>query len=812
MRRSTILILVLGSFLGQVFGQKSIYIHKKTGIDQVHISGIDEIVFPGYNVLEVRGNQEDEITLIDIDSITFSAPAGLYIGVIGFNDTTTELELGGPLYRQSKPSYTGFIDSLDHDNNTILYHAVDLALDRFQESDLPEDLSNVSLITFTDGLDQGSWMLHRDEYENESAMLSAVHDRIMSETVYGKPVSAYSVGIMGPDVTNTELFTGNLSQLASNSENVFEVNDMSEVYTIFGDLAHSLNQTNVSYKQTVQITVPGKSSGTKIRFTFDHISDAGNSSLFIEGEFSYQGNYILLTDLSYEGLTASSGSSVMGSVSGVNVTFTFGNVVTENGSPVRSSDIDQWEYISGTSWQKNSEFDPSQDTRIETDTIHRSAAIILVLDCSSSLGDKFYDMQSAATNFINILLDVAEDRPIYLCEVSTMPITNISRFTAESGGIIESNGGANVTARGVCWATSNNPTLSDNYTVDDSGNDRFSSLMTGLKSNTTYYVSAYATNQVGTRYGQELEFKTRSQETGEIAFAGVSWVAWQDEPDYEGVTGYADNPYETPFVDVLQAPESWTYEEITDAAGFDATWEMLGDAMYISKIIRDPANGDPYDLDENGDGTFGASWKGLHDGTNLYILMKYIDTDNQLDEGSHNFEVMVQPTSPFRHENTFAAASDSAAEHLVTYQNMAYARVVELGGGKAVFQNGVVSEYAASLGLEKSLGMYGYRSASWGANEHGMEGLATATHFWDVTGGVIRGIMVMSFDGALGYPADPKDLKGDYTAVEVGDTISFDIKSRGTIDENPVEYQWSSDRNTSYASNYYSGRIILSDE
>jgi hypothetical protein len=148
----------------------------------------------------------------------------------------------------------------------------------------------------------------------------------------------------------------------------------------------------------------------------------------------------------------------------------------------------------------------------------------------------------------------------------------------------------------------------------------------------------------------------------------------------------------------------------------------------------------------------------------------------------------------------------------VAYQNMAYARCVELGGGKAVFKDGAVSEYAASIGLNKTTFWKGFAVGAWGGNDHGLEGLAMATHFWDVTDGVIRSIMVMSFDGALGYPADPENLDGDYTAVEVGDVISFDIKSRGTQGDNGMEYHWSSDKNNCYASTYYAGHLTLSDQ
>jgi len=96
--------------------------------------------------------------------------------------------------------------------------------------------------------------------------------------------------------------------------------------------------------------------------------------------------------------------------------------------------------------------------------------------------------------------------------LTTNAITGITGNSATSGGDITSDGGVNVTARGVVWSTSENPTIENNSgkTNDGTGKGNYSSNLTGLSANTTYYVRAYATNSEGTAYGNELSFKTQS--------------------------------------------------------------------------------------------------------------------------------------------------------------------------------------------------------------------------------------------------------------------------------------------------------------
>jgi hypothetical protein len=95
-----------------------------------------------------------------------------------------------------------------------------------------------------------------------------------------------------------------------------------------------------------------------------------------------------------------------------------------------------------------------------------------------------------------------------LPSLSTISLSDITDSSAICGGNITDNGGAPITARGVCWNTSGNPTISDSCTNDGSGTGEYNSNITGLLPNTTYYVKAYATNNNETAYGDELIFTT----------------------------------------------------------------------------------------------------------------------------------------------------------------------------------------------------------------------------------------------------------------------------------------------------------------
>lgn len=92
--------------------------------------------------------------------------------------------------------------------------------------------------------------------------------------------------------------------------------------------------------------------------------------------------------------------------------------------------------------------------------------------------------------------------------VTTYAVSNITYNSAVGGGNVENSGAAPVTARGICWSLSPNPTLDDNVTTSGTGIGTFTCTLADLASATTYHVRAFATNSIGTSYGQDVNFTT----------------------------------------------------------------------------------------------------------------------------------------------------------------------------------------------------------------------------------------------------------------------------------------------------------------
>ncbi len=123
----------------------------------------------------------------------------------------------------------------------------------------------------------------------------------------------------------------------------------------------------------------------------------------------------------------------------------------------------------------------------------------------STLGDTLH-LQNGG--FVIIPGISAANTPAQLAILTTAAVSFITGTTAIAGGNIINNSGAIITARGIAWDISPNPTLSNSFTNEGIGTGSYFSSLTGLTTNTVYYVRAYATNSAGTAYGNEVSFTT----------------------------------------------------------------------------------------------------------------------------------------------------------------------------------------------------------------------------------------------------------------------------------------------------------------
>lgn len=324
--------------------------------------------------------------------------SGLYLGVMGFNNALYPYQYNSSNFRlltsSSESSFQSHISGLETDIGTALYYAVDKAVSNLENSRFPADLSKVAIVTFTDGLDVGS-VEYGDEYES----VSAVSQHLKSARVDGKAIDAYAIGLKGNDVTNVSRFKENLTALSSSASNAMEVADMDEVNAKFQEIANSLyNETKTL---SISIVSPGLTNGQKFRFTFDgNLDEATSSTCYIEGVWDRKNN--VLSSVSYQGLKCSNGSSVsLTKEESIFYSFTLKDVVFSDDRVFAKSKIQMWLQEGGI-WSKNSEFNPnsSSDPVVE----QKSAVIMLVLDCSSSLGTQgLQQVQTAAKNFISTL-------------------------------------------------------------------------------------------------------------------------------------------------------------------------------------------------------------------------------------------------------------------------------------------------------------------------------------------------------------------------------------------------------------------------
>ena len=334
---------------------------------------------------------------------------GIYLGVIGFNNQLYVRDIS-LLNSSSFQKFNDFVTNLTPGNGTALFYADYTALKKMKSYPKPVELKNVALVTFTDGLDNISTA--NSEYDPEgygstTAYRNALHNMIMNEPIHGLKVSAYSIGLKGSDVTDEAQFMETLRKLSSSDNNVFQVANMDEAMARFSEIASSLY--SISTSVNLGVNVPGGyDDGQRLRFTFDNVTTATSSTKFIETTYRRTSNGTrTLDNVIYYGFSQGASSIPSSSSQGAYYRFLLQNLTYLDGSPVSQTDLNNiklWKQTSTGAWDKETEFDPASSTTVTEEK--NSALILLVLDCTTSLGSDFVHMQESAKQFIRTLANV----------------------------------------------------------------------------------------------------------------------------------------------------------------------------------------------------------------------------------------------------------------------------------------------------------------------------------------------------------------------------------------------------------------------
>ena len=350
-------------------------------------------------------NGDGDITIADINvlidyilrgPVVPTVQTGMYMGVTGFNNTLTTKEIAF-LDSTTVGGFNAFVSSMNTAPGRLLYYSVDKAIDALKVANYPENLQNVAIVTFTEGLDQGSLMM-TDKYDTEAEYAQELSNRIADQRVYGRPIKAYTVGLLNDNVVDANQFRANLYALSSDSTKAMEVNSMSEVNTRFQAIADDLVSRNMS--ENLTLVFPGVGTGTRIRFTLDEVNQetVGESQVYIEGTFSLKTRS--LTNIVYKGLTCTSGDSVAASsVDGMFVTLVFNGIQLDSEERIEKKNIQEWYWVEDQeNWEASTEFSASDLPDVES--TYSSALVMLLLDCSSVLDENFDELKSAANQFI----------------------------------------------------------------------------------------------------------------------------------------------------------------------------------------------------------------------------------------------------------------------------------------------------------------------------------------------------------------------------------------------------------------------------
>ena len=294
-----------------------------------------------------------------------------------------------------------------------------------------------------------------------------------------------------------------------------------------------------------------------------------------------------------------------------------GNVASDGNSPITKR---------GFYWSSTNKNPGEGDNKIVVEGTKGSySAELSGLEHATTYYARAYASNYKGTSYANVV-QFKTSQSQTIPTVTTTSISSITRTTALGGGNVTSDGGAAVTARGLCWNTIGNPTISDSKTSNGTGTGTFTSSITGLSANTTYYVRAYATNSMGTAYGEQKSVTTSAfislcsaLDNCNLAFTHSGNTEWfgHTSVSYYGGSSVQSGP-------ISHSQQSTLVTTVTGPGILRFYWKVSSESscdklnFYIGTTLKDNISGDKdwqlkeYEISE---GNHTLKWSYTKDGS-----------------------------------------------------------------------------------------------------------------------------------------------------------------------------------------------------
>ena len=349
--------------------------------------------------------------------------------------------------------------------------------------------------------------------------------------------------------------------------------------------------------------------------------------------------------------------------------------------------------------------------------------------------------------------------------VTTAPVVGITKVAAISGGEVTYDGGGTVSVRGLVWSTSANPTTADKKIDGGSGLGAFISTLSGLTSNTTYHIRAYATNSAGTAYGSDIQFKTLADVT-KLWLVG-DYNGWDNSDNAKFIISTVTSNGDAEGYAMLKAGG---LKLVTDHSWSDAaTFGDAGSGKLTNPGGNIPVPSDGYYLIKANIGTMTYSltqttWGIIGDAT----PGGWGDQTNMTyDATSATFQLVA-------HLTTNAYKFRGTSDWSINYGSDAADGKLRMDGGNIPVD--VESDYAITLNLSQP-NTYTYIANRWGligdATPGGWDNDTNLT--WDATNKVFKVTLDLKASGSYKFRAN------DGWTVNVGGSLDALVQDGGNL-------------------------------